>query len=425
MTNTPETTTGAASTPPSVAREPRSYVPLLGLANFGVYVALLTPVLVSLALKVRDLVGPDRANGSLSTVLAVGALCALIANPLAGRLSDRTTSRFGKRRPWIVGGSVAGFLSLVLIASAHSIPLLTLGWCLAQVTFNGVLAAVNASLPDQVPPERRGVPSGIVGMAAPLAILGGSILVNAFDTDAGRFLVPGAIGLVLALLLAVFLKDRRAEGPRSHLGLRVFLGSFVFDPREHRDFGWVWLTKFLFMFGYVGVSTFLPYYLLNDLGVSEHRVTHVIVLVNFFGVGATLLTSLVGGYISDRIGRRKPLLFASSVTMGIGLVVLAFAPSIPAVYVAQTLIGLGAGTFFAVDLALATQVLPNPDDIAKDLGVLNMANALPQSIAPALAVPVMAIGAAIGAGRYTFWYLFGAVLTALAGVLIYRVKGVE
>jgi MFS family permease len=406
-------------------REPRSYVPTLALANFGVLIALLTPVLVSLALKVQALVGEGQANANLSLVLAVGALFALFANPLAGRLSDRTTSRFGMRRPWIVGGSILGFLSFVLIATATSIPMLTLGWCAAQIAFNAVLAAINASLPDQVAPERRGVPSGIVGIGAPMAILIGSILVNFFANDAGRFLAPAALGLILSLLFAFFLKDRTLAEKPARLSAKEFFGSFVFDPRKHPDFGWVWVTKFLFMFGYVGVNTFLTYYLIQEFDIPATEVSGTIVLINFAFIGATVLMSIVGGIVSDRIGKRRPLLMVSAIVMGIGLIVLATASTIPTVILAQTLVGLGAGTFFAVDLALATQVLPNPNDNAKDLGVLNMANALPQSIAPALAVPIMALGSALGIGEYQFWYIIGAVVTALGGVLVYRIKSVK
>ncbi|MET0854392.1 MAG: MFS transporter, partial [Microterricola sp.] len=111
--------------------------------------------------------------------------------------------------------------------------------------------------------------------------------------------------------------------------------------------------------------------------------------------------------------------------MAIGLVVLAFAPSIEMVILAQTIIGFGAGSFMSVDTALATQVLPNQNDTAKDLGVLNMANALPQSIAPAIAPAIIAFGATTALGGYTTFYLFGAVVALAGAILVYRIKGVK
>ena len=70
-------------------------------------------------------------------------------------------------------------------------------------------------------------------------------------------------------------------------------------------------------------------------------------------------------------------------------------------------------------------MLPNPDDVAKDLGVLNIANALPQSIAPAIAPSIIALGAATPLGGYTTWYLFGALVALAGAVLVYRIKGVK
>jgi MFS family permease len=410
-------TVAAPAAPP--AREPRSYPFALAGANFGIYVAVLTPVMVSMAFKVEHITAtPQAAASALGLVLGVGALFALIANPLVGRLSDRTTSSFGMRRPWIVGGAVTGLLALALIGIAGSVWLVLLGWCAAQTALNAVMAAANATLPDQVPAERRGKTSGIVGITTPLGILGGSFLVNFIDGDLLRFTVPGALAVVLCLLFAFTLKDRvLAEKPAERLTARQFFGSFVFDPRKHPDFGWTWLTKFLVMFGYAGIATYLPYYLTVRFALSEQEAIGTILLANVASMLAMAASSPIGGIISDKLGRRRaPVAFAGLV-MVVGLVMLAFAPTVPFVIAAQGVIGLGAGAFFSVDLALATQVLPNPEDTAKDLGVLNIANALPQSLAPAIAPAVLALGNATPLGGYPLWYLFGA-LTALAGAVL-------
>jgi len=406
-------------------REPRRYVPTLALANFGILLALLTPVLVSLTLKVQSLVGTEAAAGPLSLILSLGALCAMIANPIVGRLSDRTAGRWGMRRPWLIGGAVVGVLGLAVVALAHTVLLVAIGWCIAQIAWNAALASLNATLPDQVPAERRGVPSGIVGMSTPLGILVGSVLVNFFPGDFGRLVIPGIIALVLVTTFALLLTDRRLTRRPKRLGIKEILTAFVFNPRKNPDFGWVWLTKFLFMFGYVGVQSFMPLYLLQNFKVDPATVATTILVANLCLIGATVVTSFLGGFISDKLGRRKPLLLLSGLIAAAGLIVLAFAPDLGTVYVAQVIIGLGSGTFLAVDLALASQVLPSAADSAKDLGVLNIASALPQSLAPALAVPVMALGSAIGLGGYSAWYVFGAIVAVLSGVLVFRVKSVR
>jgi MFS family permease len=137
------------------------FVFIYALAYAGVWLALLTPMLVTIALRVRQL-APDNAAGQLAMVLGIGAVFALVGNPVFGRLSDRTTSRLGMRRPWLIGGMICGTACLVIVALAPSIPVLLLGWCLAQLAFNAVLAAIVAILPDKVPASQRGTVTGVL-----------------------------------------------------------------------------------------------------------------------------------------------------------------------------------------------------------------------------------------------------------------------
>lgn len=418
-------TTGFKLPGTTPAKTPRGYTPGLAAVNFGVYLALLTPVMVSMAFKVQH-IDPANTEGSLGLVMGVGAAFALIANPLVGRLSDRTTSRWGMRRPWILGGAIVGLGGFALIGVASSVWMVLLAWCLVQTSMNAVLAAANATLPDQVPVSSRGKVSGLVGITTPIGILAGSFLVNFLPGDFERFVVPGVISLILAILFVAILKDRvLTEKPAEKFTIGMFFGSFVFNPRTHPDFGWTWLTKFLVMFGYAGIATFLPLYLVTKFGLDEESAIGVILAANLASMAAMAISSPLGGFLSDKLGKRRPFVAIAGVIMVVGLVILAVAPSIPVVIIGQAVIGLGAGSFFSVDLALATEVLPNPDDVAKDLGVLNIANALPQSIAPAVAPAIIALGAATPLGGYATWYLFGALVALAGAVLVYRIKGVK
>ena len=420
-------TTGLKTPGSTPAKTPRGYTPGLAAVNFGVFLALLTPVMVSMAFKVQHITAtPEEATGSLGLIMGVGALFALIANPLAGRLSDRTTSRWGMRRPWILGGALVGLGGFLLIGVATSVWVVLIAWCLVQAAMNAVLAAANATLPDQVPTNARGKVSGIVGITTPLGILAGSFLVNFISDDFARFVVPAAISAVLAVLFVLVLKDRRLEHkPAQRFTIGQFFGSFVFNPVKHRDFGWTWLTKFMVMFGYAGIATFLPFYLTEKFQLDEQTAITTILIANVASMAAMMLSAPLGGILSDKIGKRRPFVAIAGLVMVVGLVLLAFAPDITSVIIAQAVIGLGAGCFFSVDLALATQVLPNPEDTAKDLGVLNIANALPQSIAPAIAPAIIAFGATTALGGYTTYYLFGALIAFAGAVLVYRIKGVK
>lgn len=425
----PETRPPAApmtTVSPTVDQSPRGYLPSLGVATFATYLALLTPALVGLQLKLVNLVGVGAAPGALGLVAAVGALFALVANPLAGRLSDRTMSRFGRRRPWIVGGAVVGTLALVLIGLAGNVTVVLIGWCLAQAAFNATLAAVNATMPDQVPERRRGRASSIIGIGTPLAILAGFAATAILPNDTLRFAVPAGIALIGCLIFAAVLKDRRANpDARPPFDVRGFLGSFVFNPRKNPDFAWNWVNRFLMFFGYTGIGSYLAFFVIDRFDVAPAKVAGILFIANVCAVVGMVVASLVGGALSDRLQMRRPFVTAAGLIMVAGLVVLAFSQTLTAMYVAEALVGIGFGSYLAVDLALATSVLPSEADRAKDLGVLNIANALPQSIAPAIAPVVIAAGAALPFGGYSTWFLLGALVAAVGAVLVYRVKGVR
>jgi MFS family permease len=406
--------------------EGRGYVPGLALFNFGSYMAILTPVMLTLALKVQALVGEQDKAAAFGLVAAVGALVAIVINPLAGRLSDRTTSRFGMRRPWILGGAIGGVLSLWLIAAATSLWMVVLGWCLVEIFINSAQAAANATVADQVPPERRGLVSGLVGLGLPLAILVGAIIVNAFAGDLARFLVPGALMLAFAVFFCACLKDRRITAADvKPFSLKEFALSFVFDPRKAPDFGWVWISRFAIMFGFSGVQTYLVYLLVDRFGLTGGALTGLIVQANLAMCAMTIVSSFVFGLLSDRVGQRRPFVALGALIIAAGLALVAVAPDKTMIVVACGLLGLGGGGFFSVDLALATEVLPNKADTAKDLGVLAVTNGLPQSLAPAIAPAVLALGAALAVNGYQLLYLIGAAVAALGAVMVYRVKGVR
>lgn len=157
----------AEATADAASRAHRVGWPLImayGLAYAGLWMALLPPILVSLVMRVHEIV-PAHATGSLSLMVGMGALLALLGNPFFGRLPDRTASRFGMRRPWLIVGALRGTAGLAVLAQAGSVPQLLPGWCVTQLAYNAQLATLAAILADQVPSPQRGTVSGMVGSA--------------------------------------------------------------------------------------------------------------------------------------------------------------------------------------------------------------------------------------------------------------------
>ncbi|MFB2598644.1 MFS transporter [Herbiconiux sp. P17] len=425
-----ETATSPQSSPPRI---PRGYLPTLALSQFGMYLALIAPTIGGLSVKIQGLVGLDAAPGQLGFVTGVGALFALVVQPLAGRLSDRTTSRFGMRRPWIAFGVIGMALALVGCALATSIPLLLVAWCAAQLFANFAFAAQLASIADQVPEPRRGRVSGVIGAATPLGVLVGAVLLSVLPNDFLRFTVPAVIALVVGLLFVLALKDRvRAGKPLEPLDWRQLLGSFVFDPRKNPDFGWAWLSKLLILLGYMSISTYLTLYLAAAYGMDVGEQLAFNSLANIIGVGALIVFSVLGGYLSDRIGRRRPFVIVSGLVIAMGVALIAASPAFGAggravILIGEAVLGAGAGCFFAVDQALCIALLPDPEHTAKDLGILNVANTLPSSIAPLIGgVLVIPIGNSLfEGGGYALWFTIAAIIAIVGALLVQKIRSIR
>ena len=399
------------------------FVLLYTLAFLSTSLLFLAPLLVTLALKVNSLVGTERAPNSLSLVAGVGGL-----------VVDRRESVLRQdERPHLlaVGDATAvdGHRAAGRLVgdprdrAGADIAVVLVGWCIAQVFFNALLAAEVAVLPDQVPEAQRGMVAGVLGICTPVASVTGTFLVKLFTGNLlVMFLAPCVIGGFFILLFAVVLDDRRlAAADKPPWSLREFAATFYVDPRKSPDFAWAFASRFLLVLAYAFLVTYQAYYLLNKLGSAEADVPQQIFLGALVQSVLVVLASLVGGRLSDRTGRRKVFVLVASIVYGFALFVLAAATGVNGFLVGMAISGLGFGVYFAVDLALVTQVLPDKDNAAKDLGVFNIAGALPFTIAPAIAPAVLAAGG----GSYGVLYTVAGLCAVLGAFAILPVKRVR
>nr|WP_221379171.1 MFS transporter [Actinoplanes polyasparticus] len=416
------------STPVSVAEVPpqdgaparsRYAVAAIPLALLGWSIALVPPLAVTIALRLREL-DVDGAATNLGIVLGVGAFFSFVTNPLAGRLSDRTMSRFGMRKPWIFSGAVIGYAGVAVIAFAPNVPVVLLGWSVAQIGLNLSLAALIALLPDQVEPHRRGRVASFISLAQNVGGVGATFLVQLFPIGPLQSLIPSLSGVVLMLAVVAPIRDKvRTERPVGRLDVKTLFGSFVFNPRKHPDLGWAWLTRFFLNTTQFTATSYLTYFLIAEFNVSDDEAPTMVfqaVLVNAVGL---LLVTPVLGWLSDRLGRRKPFVILSSLIATGGLTVIALSSTIPVLLLGQFILGAGVGAFFAVELALIADVLPSEEDAGKDLGVANLAQSLPQSL-----IPIAAPGV-IAAFGYPGLFLGGALFGILGALGVTRVRKVR
>ncbi|TDW19204.1 MFS transporter [Kribbella kalugense] len=387
------------------------------LANVGVFAAWLGPIQVLLAQQ-SEAVAPGNKEFVFGLVTGVGAAVSVFANPAFGAISDRTTSRRGRRAPWVLAGAVGGAVGLLVLAGATAVGLMIVGWCLMQLFGNALLAAATATVPDRVPVDQRGVVGGWVAISQVLGALVGTALAT----------VAGGIGLGYVacagfLLLSVvpyLLRSHDAPlvTPPPPLVLREFLRGFWISPRRYPDFGWAWLTRFLFNVGNALGTLYLFYYLQDEVGRADAD-TGVLILTAIYSV-CVLVTAIGFGGWSDRSGRRKVFVTGSGLVMAVAGVILAVWPTWPGAILGAIVLGTGFGVYLSVDFALLTEVLPSARDRAKDLGVINIANSLPQVLAPAIAAPIVK-----HLGGYPVLYLLASAVTLLAGVLVRQIRSVD
>jgi Na+/melibiose symporter-like transporter len=391
--------------------------------------ALLAIVLPS---QIAALVGDERKELWNGLLLGAGALLSLVVTPVAGALSDRTRSRFGRRRPWMLAGTALNVALLLLIGRyGAGSPLLPFALLLIGIQFaNNVSGGPYAGLiPDQVPPERRGAASGWMALMTALGTIAGVLaagqLARGGDYRAIDALIAGVLALFLALTLAG-VRERPLERDPGRFDARAFLRSFVLDPGRNRDFYWVLATRALVTMGIYSVFTFFQFFLKDIVRVArpEEQASYLIGIIIATGIP----TSLLAGSLSDRLGR-KPMIYWSGGLMSVAAVAFipaALFPSLGFTFAIGALFGVGYGAYQAVDWALAVDVLPEMRDAAKDMGIWHVALVLPQVLAPTLTGATLALlkphSLLLG---YTVVFVITATWFVLGTVLVRRVRGVR
>ena len=397
---------------------PRRWVAWVTLAGLGLWAAFFGPIQVLLAQQAQ-LVSPGHKELVFGVVTGVGSAVSVVANPLFGALSDRTASRFGRRVPWVVAGALLGALALVLLAHATSMLAMALAWSLAQASLNAMFAALTATVPDLVPVAERGVVGGWVAVSQTLGIVAGVGIATVTGGLVAGYYATAAAVIVLAVPYVLGSRDVPLPAQlRPPFSLRRFVGDFRISPREHPDFAWAWVTRFLVNFGN-SLGTLLLYFYLQDAVGYADPSAGVLVLTVVYAV-FIVASTVVFGLWSDRLRRRKPFVTVSGIVTGLGALVLALVPTWPGALCGAVVFGIGYGVYLSVDFALCTEVLPAAAARAKDLGVINIAVALPQVFAPFVGSFLVA-----QLGGYVTLYAVAFLVCVLGSVLVHKIKGVR
>jgi MFS family permease len=415
----PASTAGPAALAEPVTPVQGGWVTLLFLANIGLWLGVYAPIQVLLPEQAQHL---DRASKTLllSAVMGAGALAALVTNPIAGALSDRTTSRWGRRHPWTVGGAVLGAAGLAILAVAPDAVVMMAGWFVAQAGLGVMLATLTSALPDRVPAAQRGALGGLIGISQMLGTVIGALLVTVLVTGlASGYLACGVVVILGALVFALFTRDDvLPPGLVARPSVRRTITGLWVSPRRYPDFGWAWTMHFLINLGNALGTLYLLYFLQDAVHYHDPQ-TGLLILMAVYGV-ALIVAGVICGTASDRSGHRRRYVVGASAIMAVAAVLLVISPTWGAALVAAPLLGLGFGTYWSAAPAVLTQVLPAASSRAKDLGVINVATALPLVVAPLIAGIVL-----YAAHSYPALFALSGVATVAGGLAVLRIRAIH
>jgi MFS family permease len=314
-------------------------------------------------------------NTYLGLLTFAGLFIAMLIQPISGALSDGWASRFGRRRPLIVVGTLFDFLFLMLLAFGGGLAWLFIGYIGLQFSSNIAHGPLQGLLPDRVPKSQVGVASSLKTFMDMFSLIIASLV-------AGRLLDPetrnpATIMLVLMGLLAVsasitiLFTPEEPTHERAGMSFQALLAGFKINFRENTQYWWLIAERALFLLGIYGVQAFAQYYLQDVLRVPDPpRQTGD--LLAAITIGLVILV-LAGGWLTDRFGAKRMLYFASGAT-ALGMLLMMFATDMTGVTVFGSIVGAGIGLFLTSNWALANALAPG-EQAGKFLGLTNIATA--------------------------------------------------
>lgn len=413
---------GTATQDGVYTRIDRGLAASLGLAQLGSYSVWGAAPGVLLAVHLEQ-VDPGRKEANLALVVALGALVAMVGQPIWGLASDRTRARYGRRSPYLLAGAIAGALALLATALANTVMWIAVCWCVTQAAVTGSNGVLTAVVPDRVPAAVRATVGSVMAFGAMAGTLGGQVVASALVPY--QRLLPYA--LVAAVLVTAFVIFIVANPDTSSIDARVpplswktVRGLLWVSPRQHPDFAFAFLGRMFLVLGYQSVAAYQLFILQDYAELGRATALRTLPAAAVTGLAAMGLSLPLCGWLSDRIGRRKPFVFASTLVIGAGLVVALLSPSLSGFLIYAAVAGVGFGCLLSVDIAIMSQVLPAARTAAKDLGVAGIAAHLPQVVAPGLAGLIV-----VGVGGYQPLFVFALAACVLGALCILPIKSVR
>ena len=397
------------------------WMTLFTLAWLAIWTVQLTPIQLLLPLQLdTGAPGENWIAGVVwaGVVLSVGGLVGIIAAPVSGRWSDRTRSRWGRRRPWAIGGSLLAAIGLVLTGMVAGPAAVGGAWIVVSVGVSVASAALTAMIADQLTTQRGAASAAASSAQAVGIVVGvGAVVLIGLNVQQSYFLMAAIIAVIgtgTALLLP--------DAPAHELALPAPRTAARRASWRDRDFLWLLVSRLVVNIGNAFGTSLLLFFLLYGVRVpSAAAQDDLLILIVIYTV-FVVIASIIAGMLSDRpsaspLRRRRTIAAVSAVVQAVSGVVILISPSFEMTAVAAGIMGAGYGAYMAVSLAFATDLLKDPDDHARDLGLVNVSAQLGQLLGPLLGAGLVALVGGFG-------LLFGAaaVLSVVGAAMTYAVR---
>jgi len=398
---------------------PTRYVGAFLIASLALYAAMIAPVAFSLAVRLEQIDALAK-NGALALAIGIPGIAVLITGPLVGVLSDRTDSRFGRRRLWFVGGTLLGFIGSIVVGAVDSIPMAIFGWTAAYIGYTAALGMLTTHLGDCLPESQRGRVAGFISAISQVGPVVGIVLAGRFVAIPFVMLaIPAVMGLVGGLFFAAVMKDPMSVHRPGNVDIKVILEGFWFDPRTHRNFFWVWLSRALVYLSISFTSVYTVYLLTERLHAKPGALATLVATAGLAGLPIAIFGAVASGWLSDRMKRRKPFLIMSAISLGGGALIIGTLTGVPQFFAGTLVSAFGIGVYNATDQAMVLDVLPREEgQNGRYLAIISLANQLAQAAGPFLAGMVIRYAS----GDYSWVYFSAAAFAVLGGLLILPVQ---
>ncbi|GAA5154069.1 MFS transporter [Microbacterium pseudoresistens] len=409
----PDTAPSAFSPRPTSAR-PRAgalWLTLFTLAWLAIWTVQLTPLQLLLPLQL------DAQNSSgewvsgvvwAGIVLSVGGLAGIVAGPAAGALSDRTRSRWGRRRPWAIGGSLVAAAGLLLTGIATGPWAIGGAWIVVSIGVAAASAALTAMIADQLTTQRGAASAAASSAQAVGIVVGVGAVVLLGLGIVASYVMLAAFIVVIGVGTALLLPDP----PADHLPARVDVSTRRrLSSLRDRDFLWLLIGRLIVNIGNALGTSLLLFFLLYGIRVAAEEAEDDLLLLIVIYTVFVVIASIVVGMISDRWGHRRVLTVLAALVQAVSGLVILVSQDLGTTCIAAAVMGVGYGAYMAVSLAFATDLLRDPDDHARDLGLVNVSANLGQLLGPLIGAGLVVL---VGG----FWLLFAmAAALSVAGAL--------